>query len=50
MSIITGDRHNIVTQIFSDANISHIQLVKEMDIDTDIYKMQIEYFGGNGIY
>ncbi|WNJ82223.1 RES family NAD+ phosphorylase (plasmid) [Cedecea neteri] len=50
MSIITGDLRNVVAQIFANAKIANIQLIKEMDIDTDFYKVQVESFGGNGIY
>lgn len=50
MNLFTGDLHNVVAQIFASAENTYCQIVKEMVVDTDFYKVQDQYHGGNGIY
>lgn len=49
MTLFTGDLHNVVAQIFASAENTYCQFVKEMVVDTDFYKVQDQYHGGNGI-
>jgi len=49
MNLFTEDLHNVVAQIFASAENTYCQIVKEMAADTDFYKVQDQYHGGNGI-
>ena len=50
MNLFTGDLHNVVAQIFASVEENtYCQIVKEMAVDTDFYKVQDQYHGGNGI-
>lgn len=49
MNLFTEDLHNVVSQIFASAENTYCQIVKDMAADTDFYKVQDQYHGGNGI-
>lgn len=49
MNLFTEDLHNVVAKIFASAENTYCQIVKEMAADTDFYKVQDKYHGGNGI-
>lgn len=50
MYLFTEDLHNVVADIFASVENTYCQIVKEMAVDTDFYKVQDEYHGGNGIH
>lgn len=50
MNQFTEDLHNVVAQILADAEISDSEIVKELTIEPDFYKVQDQYYGGNGIH
>jgi hypothetical protein len=49
MNQFTEDLHNVVAQIFG-REISSDEIFKELTIEPDFYKVQDQYYGGNGIY
>lgn len=49
MNLFTEDLHNVVSPIFASAENTYCQIVKDMVVDTDFYKVQDQYHGGNGI-
>lgn len=50
MNQFTEDLHNVVAQILAGAEISDSEIFKELTIEPDFYKVQDQYYGGNGIY
>lgn len=50
MNQFTEDLHNVAAQILADAEISDSEIVKELTIEPDFYKVQDQYYGGNGIH
>ncbi len=50
MNQLTEDLHNVVAQILAGAEISDSGIFKKLTIEPDFYKVQDQYYGGNGIY
>ncbi len=49
MSILKEDIREHVEKIFADTEVSHSLIIKELAVETDFYKVQDQYYGGNGI-
>lgn len=50
MNQFTEDLHNVVARILADTEISDSEIFKELTIEPDFYKVQDQYYGGNGIH
>ncbi|KUQ84834.1 MULTISPECIES: RES domain-containing protein [Enterobacter cloacae complex] len=50
MNQFKEDLHNVVAQILAGEEISDSEIFKELTIGPDFYKVQDQYYGGNGIY
>lgn len=50
MNLFTEDLHNVVAQILAGVQISDSDIYKELAIEHDFYKVQDQYYSGNGIY
>jgi hypothetical protein len=50
MTLFKEDLHNVVAQILAGAEISDSDIFKELAIEHDFYKVQDQYYGGNGIH
>ncbi|EMW3576608.1 RES domain-containing protein [Yersinia enterocolitica] len=50
MNQFTEDLHNVVARILADIEISDSEIFKELTIEPDFYKVQDQYYGGNGIH
>ncbi|MGX5056842.1 RES family NAD+ phosphorylase [Enterobacter asburiae] len=50
MNQFTEDLHNVVAQILAGEEISDSEIFKKLTIEPDFYKVQDQYYGGNGIY
>lgn len=50
MNLFTEDLHNVVTKILANVKNSDSEIFKELTIEPDFYKVQDQYYGGNGIH
>ncbi|EFH3930432.1 RES domain-containing protein [Escherichia coli] len=50
MNLFTEDLHDVVEQILAGVEISDSEIFKELTIETDFYKVQDQYYGGNGVH
>ena len=50
MNQFTEDLHNVVAQILAGEEISDSEIFKELTIEPNFFKVQDQYYGGNGIY
>lgn len=50
MYLFTEDLRNVVAQIIADTEISDSDIFKKLAIEHDFYKVQDQYYSGNGIH